>query len=116
MDKKAADQPDQLTTRRDFLAGAATAAVASAAAATSAATLLSSAAAAQQAAPVRPLGGSATGKIFVETDTTYGRVQGIQTTGIKQFKGIPYGASTAGRNRFMPPKKPAAWKGVRECF
>jgi para-nitrobenzyl esterase len=116
MDKKAADQPDQLTTRRDFLAGAATAAVASAAAATSAATLLSSAAAAQQAAPVRPLGGSATGKIFVETDTTYGRVQGIQTTGIKQFKGIPYGASTAGRNRFMPPKRPAAWKGVRECF
>jgi para-nitrobenzyl esterase len=112
---KAADQPtqaEQLTTRRDFLAGAATAAVASAAAST----LLSGPAAAQEAAPVRPLGGSATGKIFVETETTYGKVQGIQTTGIKQFKGIPYGASTGGRNRFMPPKKPAAWKGVRECL
>jgi para-nitrobenzyl esterase len=116
MNKEAADQPnqaEQLTTRRDVLAGAATAA---AAASASVSTLLSSTAAAQEAAPVRPLGGSATGKIFVETDTAYGRVQGIQTTGIKQFKGIPYGASTGGRNRFMPPKKPVAWKGVRECF
>src|ERR1700685_2565733 len=115
MNKAAADQPnqaDQLTTRRDFLAGAATAPVASAAAST----LLSSAAAAQEAAPVRPLGGTATGKIFIEADTAYGKVQGIQTTGIKEFKGIPYGASTGGRNRFMPPKKPAAWKGVRECL
>jgi para-nitrobenzyl esterase len=66
--------------------------------------------------PTSPLGGTAAGRIFVETETTYGKVQGIQTTGIKQFKGIPYGASTAGRNRFMPPKKPAAWSGVRECF
>jgi para-nitrobenzyl esterase len=114
MSKEAADQPnqpEQLTTRRDFLASAATAAAVSAAS-----TLVSSAAAAQEATPVRPLGGSATGKIFVETDTTYGRVQGIQTTGIKQFKGIPYGASTGGRNRFLPPKKPAGWKGVRECL
>src|SRR5271167_4828341 len=106
------NQPEQLTTRRDFLAGAATAAAASAAVAS----LISAAAPAQEAAPVRPLGGSATGKIFVETDTTYGRVQGIQTTGVKEFKGIPYGASTGGRNRFMPPKKPVAWKGVRECL
>jgi len=68
------------------------------------------------AARAAPLGGTATGKIFVETETTTGRVQGIQTTGIKQFKGIPYGASTGGKNRFMPPRKAVAWKGVRECF
>lgn len=123
MDKAAAaetaDQPNQLTTRRDFLKSSSlTLSAAGAAAAASAAvsTLLSGAARAQEAAPVRPLGGSATGKIFIETDTTYGKVQGIQTTGIKEFKGIPYGASTGGRNRFMPPKKPAAWKGVRECL
>jgi para-nitrobenzyl esterase len=61
-------------------------------------------------------GGTATNNMFVETQTTYGRVQGIQTSGIKQFKGIPYGAPTGGRNRFMPPKRPMAWKGVRECF
>jgi para-nitrobenzyl esterase len=66
--------------------------------------------------PSTPLAGSSSGGIFVETDTAYGKVQGIQTAGIKEFRGIPYGASTAGRNRFMPPKKPAAWKGVRECL
>jgi para-nitrobenzyl esterase len=68
------------------------------------------------AARASALGGGATGKIFVETETTSGRVQGIQTTGVKEFKGIPYGAPTGGQNRFMPPRKPAAWKGVRECF
>ena len=61
-------------------------------------------------------GGGGTGSVFVETDSVYGKVQGIQTAGVREFKGVPYGASTAGRNRFMPPKKPAAWKGVRECL
>src|SRR5580700_4170343 len=55
-------------------------------------------------------------RVFVEADTVHGRVQGIQSTGIKQFKGIPYGAPTGGSNRFMPPARPAAWSGVRECF
>jgi para-nitrobenzyl esterase len=55
-------------------------------------------------------------KLFYEVETTSGKVQGIVTAGIKQFKGIPYGASTSGKNRFMPPKKPAPWTGVRECF
>ena len=31
--------------------------------------------------------------------------------GINVFKGIPYGGTTAGKNRFMPPGKPAAWTG-----
>jgi para-nitrobenzyl esterase len=95
--------------RRDFLKSSALALAGAAAAA-------SAAARAQETAPARPLGGSAAGKIFVETDTAYGKVQGIQTTGIKEFKGVSYGAPTGGRNRFMPPKKPAPWKGVRECF
>ncbi len=55
-------------------------------------------------------------KLFYVVETTCGKVQGISTAGIKQFKGIPYGASTSGKNRFMPPKKPAPWTGVRECF
>jgi para-nitrobenzyl esterase len=114
---ESADQPNQLTTRRDFLKSSSLSLSAAGAAASAAvSTLLSGAAASQEAAPVRPLGGTATGKIFIEADTTYGKVQGIQTTGIKEFKGVPYGASTGGRNRFMPPKKPAAWKGVRECL
>jgi para-nitrobenzyl esterase len=54
--------------------------------------------------------------LFWTVDTAAGKVQGISTTGIKEFKGIPYGAPTGGKNRCMPPQKPAAWTGVRECF
>ncbi|HLJ51428.1 MAG TPA: carboxylesterase family protein [Bryobacteraceae bacterium] len=61
-------------------------------------------------------GSTRSSQLFYTTDTTYGKVQGIQNAGIKEFKGVPYGASTAGKNRFMPPQKPAAWKGVRECY
>ncbi|MBZ5559088.1 MAG: carboxylesterase family protein, partial [Acidobacteriia bacterium] len=103
------------TTRRDFLKSSSMTL-----AAASVGPFVATAAAAQMASPApRPassLAGTAASKIFVETDTTYGKVQGLQTTGIKEFKGIPYGAPTGGRNRFMPPKKPAAWTGVRECF
>jgi para-nitrobenzyl esterase len=56
------------------------------------------------------------GAIFFTAETAYGKVQGIDNAGIKIFKGIPYGASTGGSNRFMPPKKPTPWKGVRECI
>jgi para-nitrobenzyl esterase len=70
---------------------------------------------AQESAASRPLAGGP-GAVFIEAQTVYGKVQGLQTAGIKEFKGIPYGASTAGRGRFMPPKKPAPWKAVRECF
>jgi para-nitrobenzyl esterase len=52
----------------------------------------------------------------VEADTTFGRVRGVDMDGIKTFKGIPYGASTAGRNRFMPPVDPAKWTGVRDAL
>ena len=41
-------------------------------------------------------------------DSTYGKLRGRTVDGIHIFKGIPYGADTSGKNRFMPPRKPAA--------
>jgi para-nitrobenzyl esterase len=53
---------------------------------------------------------------FCSVETTNGRVQGLVSSGIRQFKGVPYGASTAGANRFQRPKPPMAWTGVRDCL
>jgi para-nitrobenzyl esterase len=56
------------------------------------------------------------GPLFFDVETTNGVVRGIANTGIKVFRGIPYGADTSGRNRFMPPRKPAPWTGARPSF
>jgi para-nitrobenzyl esterase len=53
---------------------------------------------------------------FVFAETSFGRVRGVDVAGVKTFKGIPYGASTSGRNRFMPPVDPAKWTGVRDAL
>src|SRR5579872_7564049 len=55
-------------------------------------------------------------ELFFTADTQYGKIQGISNAGIKEFKGIPYGAPTGGKNRYMPPQKPASWTGVKECL
>src|SRR5215472_1774368 len=54
--------------------------------------------------------------LFVVAQTTTGQVQGMNLGGIKTFKGIPYGAPTGGKNRFMPPQKAQPWTGVRDAF
>jgi len=48
--------------------------------------------------------------------TKSGALRGYVDNGVQVFKGIPYGASTAGANRFMPPRKLQAWTGVRDAF
>jgi para-nitrobenzyl esterase len=45
-------------------------------------------------------------------DTEYGKVKGFILNGIFQFRGIPYGADTGGKNRFMPPQEPEPWEEV----
>ena len=47
--------------------------------------------------------------------TTSGRVRGLVRYGVSQFYGVPYAASTAGANRFLPPQKVTPWSGVRDC-
>ncbi len=49
-------------------------------------------------------------------ETKSGRVRGLSIDGVQTFKSVPYGASTAGARRFLPPLEVAPWSGVREAF
>ena len=72
------------------------------------------------AAPVPPATGAsgivAASATKTVVETTAGKVRGFTRNGINTFKGIPYGRSTAGTLRFMPPAKPEAWTGVRSSL
>lgn len=48
-------------------------------------------------------------------DTTYGKLLGQQSKAAVSFLGIPYGAPTGGKARFLPPQPPAAWQNVRDA-
>jgi para-nitrobenzyl esterase len=49
-------------------------------------------------------------------ETTAGKVRGYTRNNINTFKGIPYGASTEGQRRFMPPAKPTPWTGIKDTI
>jgi para-nitrobenzyl esterase len=49
-------------------------------------------------------------------ETAYGKIRGSAVNKVYAFRGVPYGAPTAGEGRFMPPSRPQPWTGVKDTI
>jgi para-nitrobenzyl esterase len=47
-------------------------------------------------------------------ETADGRLRGVRLGGVNAFKGVPYGGSVSGANRFKPAPPVQPWAGVRD--
>ena len=59
---------------------------------------------------------SAEADLFPIVETAEGKLRGLASGGISVFKGVRYGADSAGANRFRPPQPVAPWSGVRDAL
>ncbi|QYH19919.1 carboxylesterase/lipase family protein [Corynebacterium aquatimens] len=52
-----------------------------------------------------------------DVPTRAGTVRGFlhDRTGVRTWRGVPYGATTAGQHRFRAPRPPVPWSGVRDA-
>ncbi len=64
----------------------------------------------------RALAQTAKGTPGATVATTAGKVRGLLVDKVHAFRGVTYGASTAGARRFLPPIKPQPWTGVANAF
>ena len=53
---------------------------------------------------------------LVEVETKYGRIRGFKAESLSTFKGIPYGGSVSGVNRFKAAPPPQPWTGVLDTL
>lgn len=53
---------------------------------------------------------------YIEIQTDAGVLRGMENAGTLSLLGVPYGASTAGPNRFRPPQPVEPWSGVRDAL
>ena len=53
---------------------------------------------------------------YVIVETENGKLRGGHSRGALAFKGIPYGGSVSGNNRFKPAPPPASWTGIRDAL
>jgi para-nitrobenzyl esterase len=98
------DGPLSNVPRRSFLKGAA---VAAGAAGAITATGPTSAAASRNSRGVKA------GVGVAEASTTAGRIAGFVHDDLYIFKGVPYGDATGATGRFLPPRPPKPWSGLR---
>ncbi len=69
-------------------------------------------------APMDETAAQSAADTVVETvvETAAGKLRGIVRGGVHRFLGVPYGASTAGCNRFRAPQPLSPWTGVRDAL
>lgn len=54
--------------------------------------------------------------LFPVVETAQGKLRGLSSGGVAIFRGVHYAGDTSGANRFMPPRPPESWAGVRDAL